>query len=86
VREVLDEWALASALLGAIAEGEEVQDDDPREVVREALVYLRNKEAQMDYARYRRAGLPVTSSLVESLVGEFNLLVGDSHNPFSNAD
>ena len=26
----------------------------------------------MDYPRYRREGLPVTSSLVESLVGEFN--------------
>jgi hypothetical protein len=26
----------------------------------------------MDYPRYRQAGLPVTSSLVESLVGEFN--------------
>jgi hypothetical protein len=26
----------------------------------------------MDYPRYRRAGLPVTSSWVESLVGEFN--------------
>ena len=26
----------------------------------------------MAYPRYRQAGLPVTSSLVESLVGEFN--------------
>ena len=26
----------------------------------------------MDYPRYRREGLPVTSSLVESLVGQFN--------------
>jgi hypothetical protein len=26
----------------------------------------------MDYPRYRRQGLPVTSSLVESLVGQFN--------------
>ena len=26
----------------------------------------------MDYPRYRRMGLPVTSSWVESLVGEFN--------------
>jgi hypothetical protein len=29
----------------------------------------------MDYPRYRREGLPVTSSLVESLVGEFNARV-----------
>jgi len=29
----------------------------------------------MDYPRYRREGLPTTSSLVESLVGEFNARV-----------
>jgi hypothetical protein len=29
----------------------------------------------MDYPRYRRQGLPVTSSWVESLVGEFNARV-----------
>ena len=29
----------------------------------------------MDYPRYRRLGLPTTSSLVESLVGEFNARV-----------
>jgi hypothetical protein len=72
VQEVLDELAAGSACLGPIGEAEEVKDDDPREVVREALVYLRNNQARMDYARYRRAGLPVTSSLVESMVGEFN--------------
>jgi hypothetical protein len=34
VSEVLDELALAGARLGAIGAGEEVKDDDPREVVR----------------------------------------------------
>ena len=29
----------------------------------------------MDYPRYRQAGLPITSSLAESLVGEFNARV-----------
>lgn len=72
VPEVLEELAVASERLGPIGTGEEVQDDDPREVVRGALVYLRNNQGRMDYGRYRRAGLPVTSSLVESLVGQFN--------------
>jgi hypothetical protein len=72
VQEVLKALAAARECLGAIAAGEEVEDDDPREVVRQALVYLRNNQARMDYPRYRRAGLPVTSSLVESLVGQFN--------------
>jgi hypothetical protein len=71
-QDVLDELAAAGECLGPIAEGAPIQDDDPREVVREALVYLRNNQSRMDYGRYRRAGLPVTSSLVESLVGEFN--------------
>jgi hypothetical protein len=72
VQEVLDALSAARECLGPVGEGEEVQDDDPREVVRQALVYLRHNQARMDYGRYRRAGLPVTSSLVESLVGEFN--------------
>ena len=45
---------------------------DPRRLVAEALSYLRNNEGRMDYPRYRQQGLPVTSSLAESLVGEFN--------------
>ena len=49
--------------------------DDPRRVVNDAVRYLRNNQSRMDYPRYRRAGLPVTSSLVESLIGEFNARV-----------
>jgi hypothetical protein len=48
---------------------------DPRRVVWEARSYLRNNRERMDYPRYRRMGLPTTSSLVESLVGEFNARV-----------
>jgi hypothetical protein len=48
---------------------------DPRVVLAEALTYLRNNVGRMDYPRYRREGLPTTSSLVESLVGEFNARV-----------
>ena len=40
--------------------------------VQDAARYLSNNQGRMDYPRYRRQGLPVTSSLVESLVGEFN--------------
>ncbi len=45
---------------------------DAAAVVAEVLGYLRNNRPRMDYPRYRQQGLPVTSSLVESLVGEFN--------------
>jgi hypothetical protein len=50
----------------------EADEHDPRQVVMEVGRYLRNNRERMDYPRYRRAGLPVTSSWVESLVGEFN--------------
>src|SRR5437762_14235303 len=55
--------------------GEDLAATDPRRLLAEALSYLRNNTERMDYARDRRQGLPVTSSLVESLVGEFNARV-----------
>jgi hypothetical protein len=48
---------------------------DPRVALAAALSYLRNNAGRMDYPRYRREGLPTTSSLVESLVGQFNARV-----------
>lgn len=51
---------------------EELPAADGRRVVTEALSYLSHNAARMDYPRYRRLGLPTTSSLVESLVGDVN--------------
>ena len=51
---------------------EEVKPTDPYEVIRLTIGYLTNNEARMDYPRYRRAGLPTCSGLVESLVKQFN--------------
>jgi len=48
---------------------------DPRRVVYRARTYLRNNQGRMAYPRYRREGLPTTSSLVESLVGDVNARV-----------
>ena len=59
---------------------------DPRRVVAEALTYLRNNAARMDYPRYRRDGLPTTSSLVESLVGEVNARVKSKQKYFNRPD
>lgn len=71
----LDEW---QTRLGEppSGEGKSAEDRrDPRRLVAEARSYLRNNRDRMDYPRYRREGLPTTSSLVESLVGEFNARV-----------
>lgn len=51
------------------------RDDDPRRVVRRVLEYVTANAHRMDYAAYRRAGLPISSALVESLVKQFNLRV-----------
>jgi hypothetical protein len=72
VGEVLEEITVGQERLGRPPPGEQLPAGEPWEVLREVVGYLRNNHKRMDYPRYRRAGLPVTSSLVESLVGEFN--------------
>jgi hypothetical protein len=72
VGAVLQELRVEQARLGEPPEGQEVGAFDPRRLVAEAVSYLGNNAERMDYPRYRRAGLPVTSSLVESLVGQVN--------------
>lgn len=60
---------------GCQSPGEELAANDPRRAVAEALSYFGHNEGRMKYPEYRRQGLPVTSSLVESLVGEVNTRV-----------
>ena len=47
-------------------------ETSPRQIVAQALTYLQNHQSQMHYADYRRQGLPITSSYVESAVKQFN--------------
>jgi len=75
VGEVIEEVKVWQGRVGLPPEGEELNKKDPRRLVSEALSYLGNNESRMNYPRYRREGLPITSSLVESLVGEFNARV-----------
>jgi hypothetical protein len=72
VVEVIGEVEVWQQRLGEPPEGEELTANDPRRLLAETLTYLRNNQEKMDYPSYRKEGLPVTSSLVESLVGEFN--------------
>src|SRR6266852_4072314 len=50
-------------------------DGSPRAVVARALTYLQNNKERMRYADYRRQGLPITSSYVESAVKQINYRV-----------
>jgi hypothetical protein len=47
-------------------------DGGPSKVVSLVLEYVTDNAARMEYPRYRREGLPVTSTLVESLIKQFN--------------
>lgn len=47
-------------------------ETSPRHVVSKALTYLHNHQDKMTYDAYRRAGLPITSSLMESTVKQIN--------------
>jgi hypothetical protein len=78
VGEVLTELDHWQARRGEPPAGEAVTAEerrDPRRVVAQARSYLGNNRNRMAYPRYRRDGLPTTSSLVESLVGEVNARV-----------
>jgi hypothetical protein len=54
---------------------EDAEDTDPRVVLARARGYMRNNTERMKYPEYRKAGLPVTSSWVESLIKEINYRV-----------
>jgi hypothetical protein len=75
VAQVVAELHWHQEQVGCPPPGPELPGSDVRRLVAEALSYLENNAPRMDYPRYRRLGLPTTSSLVESLVGEFNARV-----------
>lgn len=46
--------------------------DDPRRIVARCLAYVKTNAERMDYARYRREGLPISSAPIESLIKQIN--------------
>ena len=73
VELVLAELAVRQSELGSPAADE--AEGQPRAVVARALTYLQNNQERMRYADYRRQGLPLTSSYVESAVKQINYRV-----------
>jgi hypothetical protein len=70
VEEVIAALTLRRSELGAPEEAD--GETSPRRVVAEALSYLQNNKDKMRYDEYRKAGLPITSSHMESTVKLFN--------------
>lgn len=69
---VLEELRAVLETMTPPPEGTEAKSTDPYEIIRLAIGYLRNNQGRMDYPRYRQAGLPICSGLVESLIKQFN--------------
>lgn len=74
VDAVIQRWTDACRHRGIDVEGK-LADDDPNKPLVDAVRYLTNNRSRMDYPTYRRLGLPVTSSPMESLVKQINLRV-----------
>jgi len=73
VEKTLVELAQRQAELGAPVA--EAKGTSPATVVSRALSYLQTHKDRMRYAAYRKQGLPIVSSYVESAVKQFNYRV-----------
>lgn len=73
VHDMLEEMRREQQRLGEPPE--DAEESDPRHVLAGAVTYFQNNASRMDYPRYRREGLPITSAHMESLVKEMNYRV-----------
>jgi hypothetical protein len=74
VAEVID--ALRRELTArGVEPGSDLPDDHPLAALHTAARYFTNNRSRMDYPRYRREGLPITSAPMESLIKQLNYRV-----------
>jgi hypothetical protein len=83
VTTVLPALEERSAELGSPSS--ECVDTDPRKLVFESLRYLKNNADKMQYDLYRRRGLPIMTSAVESVIKMINRRVKGSEKFWSEA-
>ncbi len=76
VCQVIAELAARAAELGPPPT--DAGETDPRQILAGTLTYLVNQQSRMNYPDYRRRGLPVTSSHMESAVKQINQRVKGS--------
>ena len=74
VADVLSELRGWQAL-HPVLHDEELSEDDPRSIVQATTTYLENNRTRMNYPAYRCQGLPVSTSMIESLIKEINYRV-----------
>ena len=83
VTSILPELEERSTELGSPPS--ECVDSDPRKLVFESLRYLKNNAERMRYDHYRRQGLPIMTSAVESVIKMINRRVKGSEKFWSEA-
>ena len=81
--QTIAEVAARAAELGPPPE--DSSETDPRQIVAKTLTYLVNQQSRMKYPEYRRQGLPVTSSHIESAVKQINQRVKGSEKFWTSA-
>jgi len=86
VPEVIAELETRLEQLGPYLGTSPAPPTEPREVLRGTIGYLQNNQERMNYAEYRKQGLPVTSSAVESLIKEFNYRVKGTEKFWDNPE
>jgi hypothetical protein len=65
---------------------QKLPDEDPRAIVQTTVTYLENNRSRMNYPEYRRQGLPVSSSMIESLIKEMNFRVKGTEKFWNRPD
>jgi hypothetical protein len=65
---------------------EDAAETDPRKVIQRTASYLANNRGRMNYPDYRKAGLPVTTAWMESLVKEVNWRVKGTEMFWNNPE
>jgi hypothetical protein len=73
VSQVIEELTLRQQEVGV--PDKEDKEGSPRRVVQETLTYLNNHKDKMRYDEYRKQGLPIMSSHVESTIKQINYRV-----------
>ncbi len=76
VKEVIGELRQRQQEVGLPQDND--PDHSPRQIVANTLRYLTNQQSRMQYDQYRRDGLPITSSHIESTIKQINRRVKGS--------
>jgi hypothetical protein len=86
VRQVIEDMEARLQHFKPFTDADKLPLTDPREALRRTLTYLKNNEPRMNYSEYRKQGLPVSSSMVESLIKEINYRVKGTEKFWDNPE